>query len=817
MSLITQLFRHWTYQVFAPGTLLRAKYNAFKDLLRSDDICLTLIADLEELAYGQDKADRTRVVWLCQRLSAAVRRLVDNLMTMSPSRYMGMVEHYKKIDFYLRLALDQPHGDISPPYVIPLAEAADRPGLAGGKAAHLARVARDTGLAVPPGYVVTANAFHYFVEASGLREDLDRRLRQILLSRAEDVPRLAGELMEVILGAEAPVSLAAQIEAAAGELSRGGRLLAVRSSALAEDSELSFAGQYASELNVRPEDVLEAYKRVLAGKYCSRALVYRVSHGLTDQDTAMCALILPMVQPRAAGVLYTLDPEGCVAAKAGEAMSLFAVPGLGESLVDGSRTPQRLLLPRQGEARALDPCSGPDTGLVGPALMAQLRDAGLVLEELFGSPQDVEWAADAQDRLFILQSRPFHMDTPRPAAKTLPEAETLLTGLTRASAGVAAGTVRHLHTVGEAAVFPPGSVVVTSHLPPVLAQFMGRIAAVVSEAGSRASHLASVARENGIPVVVGTGAFQALPEGSTVTVDADAGVVYAGVVERLLPPAEGPGGRRVEPGFERILPLTVKLSLTDPEAPEFSPEGCKSFHDLVRFCHEKGVAEMFSLVGRGGRGLASSRKLRTNLPLVLYILDLEDGLFESGRAHDEVAPEDIKSQPMWAFWWGLADPEVGWGDLVHVDWEEMDRISAGIFTKNSRLLASYAIISADYLHCMIRFGYHFSVLDAVCAAEANSNYVHFRFKGGGGSLEQRMLRLEFLVGVLTRLGFECSTRGDMLDAKYARKSESETQKRLAALGYLTAVTRLMDMGLKDRDQVTALVQRHMARIERGRG
>ncbi|HBR06907.1 MAG TPA: pyruvate, water dikinase, partial [Desulfovibrio sp.] len=463
------------------------------------------------------------------------------------------------------------------------------------------------------------------------------------------------------------------------------------------------------------------------------------------------------------------------------------------------------------------PCSEPDTGLVGPSLMTRLRDAGLVLEGLFGSPQDVEWAADAEDRLYILQSRPFHMDQPRPAPKAVSGAEVLLKDLTRASAGVAAGTVRHLRTVGEVASFPPGSVVVTAHLPPILAQFMGRIAAVVAEAGSRASHLASVARENGIPVVVGPDAFAALPEGSQVTVDADAGMVYAGVVERLLPPADGPGGSRVEPGFERILPLTVRLSLTDPEAPEFTPEGCKSFHDLVRFCHEKGVAEMFSLVGRGGRGLASSRKLKTELPLVLYILDLENGLFESGRSRDEVVPEDIKSQPMWAFWWGLADPEVGWGDLVHVDWEEMDRISAGIFTKNTRLLASYAIISADYLHCMIRFGYHFSVLDSVCSAEANSNYVHFRFKGGGGSLEQRLLRLEFLVEVLTRLGFDCSTRGDMLDARYARKSEGDTQKRLAALGYLTAVTRLMDMGLKDRAQVAELVERHLARIERGRG
>lgn len=815
MSLFTQLFRHWTYQVFAPGTLLRSKYNAFKDLLRSDDICLNLIADLEELAYGADKADFSRVVWLCERLSLAVDRLVAQLQTMSPARYMGLPEYVRKIDFYMRLALDAPAGDISPPYLVGLREAADLPGLAGGKAAHLGRVVRDTDLPVPPGYVVTTNAFHYFVEAGGLRPELDRRLRQILLSRIEDVPRLAGELMEIILGAEVPPGVAEGIEAAAAELAGGGGLLAVRSSAVAEDAERSFAGQYASELNVRPADVLEAYKRVLAGKYCSRALVYRISLGLTDVETAMAVLLLPMVQPKAAGVLYTLDPEGCPLEDRAQAMSVYAVAGLGESLVDGSRNPARVLLDREGEARVLEGCSETDLSLLGPGVPQVLRDAGLTLERLFGAPQDVEWALDPGGTLYILQSRPFHMDSPT-ARKKAPRAETLMTGLTRASSGAAAGVVRHLRTVGEAAAFPPGTVAVTSSLPPVLAQFAGHLAAVVAEAGSRASHLASVAREHGIPVVVGPGAFQALEQGRTVTVDADAGLIYAGRVAELLPPEARPGPRRPLPRFEKILPTTARLALTDPDSPDFTPEGCKSLHDVVRFCHEKGVAEMFSLVGKGGRGLASSRKLKTELPLVMYVLDLEDGLFAAARSKDEVVPEDIKSQPMWAFWWGLADPEVGWGGMTHVDWEEMDRISAGIFSKDSRLLASYAVISADYLHCMLRFGYHFSILDSVCGSETNANYIHFRFKGGGGSFEQRLLRLDFLTGVLGRLGFEHTVKGDMLDARYQRKPEGDVQKRLAALGYLTAVTRLMDMGLKDASQVETLVDRHLARIERGR-
>ena len=539
---------------------------------------------------------------------------------------------------------------------------------------------------------------------------------------------------------------------------------------------------------------------------------YRILAGLSDAATPMAVLLMPMVPARAAGVVYTFNPPG---EECRECSAVFAVPGLGDELVSGRRTPQVFRYTRDPEPRLLA-APDPSAAVLDRAAAAGLARAGMVLERLFGKPQDVEWALDARNRLYILQSRPIpdsratdEPPTQGPAC-VLEDADLLVEGLVRGSWGAACGPAFHVHGRVEPEEVPRGAVLVTPTLDPDLVRVVGRVAAVVSAAGSRASHFSSVAREMGLPVVVfGPEAFADLPAGGEFTVDATCGRIYAGRAEAVLAAA---GSRRLPPGpaleqLRRVLPHISRLTLTDPAAPEFSPEHVKSLHDIVRFCHEKAVAEMFTLVGKSGSGLGKAKKLKSGLPLAMYVLDLEDGLFASARDAAEITPNDYKSQPLWSFWYGLADPDVAWSDRqLHVDWEEFDRVSGGIFDPASKLLASYAVVSANYLHLMLRFGYHFSVVDTFCGSDEHKNYVAFRFKGGGGHSEGRRLRLLFLARVLGHFGFTVETRGDMLDARYARHNENETQKRLAELGYLLAITRLMDMGLTDESQVDELVQ-----------
>ncbi|QGY40350.1 pyruvate, water dikinase [Pseudodesulfovibrio cashew] len=809
---LTQLFKHWSYQVFAPGTLLRRKYEAFKSLLKHDAIALELIADLEEMFYGETLADRQRANHLAARLSEAVGTMAGQLVEMNPTGYMDLPEYFRKIDFYVRMALELDMPEVGPPYILSLEDAGSFPKLAGGKASNLGRAANVEGIPVPKGFVITANAYNYFIDYNGLNEDIEACLRQMVVGDRDLLARLTLEVQELIMSGEVPEEIARGIRFAVSEIIEGEDLIAVRSSALAEDGEISFAGQYASELNVEPNDVLEAYKRVMAGKYCPRAVSYRIANGLTDSETAMAVLVLPMVDADNAGVVYSMDPD----CWGGNSIGIYGVRGLGEGLVDGSISPAKATLTR-GDTPVLDTDCTPDAGgLPSEETLLQLARHAMTLEEAFGCPQDIEWAEDVTGKLYILQTRPLQRE--RKGAEVhqdpvgvKPWAE----GLERASAGVGCGEVYYAPTGEKIARIPEGAVVITPTLKPSLLTFINKMSAVISSTGSRASHFASVAREMGVPVLVGK-LDEELEPGEVVTVDGASGIIYMGCVESLLTRARGGkiAPRRVVEQYEKVVPITVRLNLTNPEAENFTPEGCRSMHDVVRFCHEKSVGEMFSIVDKRGRGMYAAKRLKTNLPLVMYLLDLGDGLFSGKEKEKLVTPQDIKSRPMWALWYGLSDERVQWPNkLTHMDWEEFDKVAGGIFSFDSKLLASYGLISDDYLHLMIRFGYHFSVVDSICGPDTGANYINFRFKGGGAGFDQRLLRLEFIRRVLERYGFETSTRGDMIDARCARLGENDTRRLLARLGYLMAMTRLMDMRLDDEEQVEAEVERFIADAE----
>jgi pyruvate, water dikinase len=809
---IKEIFKHWTYQVFSPGALLRHKYDAFRNLLKYDTIALELIADLEEISYGREKVDYSRVVWLTRKLAFAVKNLIDQLMIMNPTRYLGLAEYFRKVEFYISMGLDLPEPDLTPPFVVPLDSAEEYAGRAGGKAENLARVSAHLGIDIPQGFVVTTNAFNYLLESNQLRPELEKRLRRLTLSKPKELARQCAEMQRLVLAADVPEDVAQRIEWAATVLAPASGRFVVRSSAAAEDSTLSFAGQYETMVGVQPQNLLLAYKRILASKYGSRAVAYRIRSGLSDMETPMAVLVMPLIPARYSGVVHTMDLDHCTGKGEG-ALAVYTVAGAGEELVSGRSTGQRACLSRSDEPLPLDqedPGDGP-----GRETIIRLAKAGMKAESFFGAPQDLEWVLDESGRLYVVQCRRLdtHQITDIPEAiAPMHGAKELASGLRVISPGGATGPVVLMTNPEELDSVPAGAVLVVPTLDPELSRVVDKVSSVVSLTGSRASHLGQIAREWGLPVLSGLSELDALTPGRVVTVHADAGKVYDGALEvRRIGPVEAEGsdfsrtmiGQRVK----QIMPRITTLNLTDPGSEEFAPEGCRSMHDFVRFCHEKGVSEMFTLVGKGSRAMARAKRLETGLPLTVYVLDLGGGLFDSAAEKDVVTPDDIKSSPMNATWWGISSKEAVWDqNLKHVDWEEFDRVSGGIFSLNSPLLASYALLAGDYMHLMVRFGYHFAVVDALSSAVPEQNYISFRFKGGGGSMEQRLNRLRFIGGVLSNFGFQIGKRGDLLDARAKGFREGENQRRLAILGILLAKSRLMDIRMVDVSQADSEIQ-----------
>lgn len=801
---ISSFYRHWLTRLFAPDRQLRNTYQSFRNVLREDGIALELLADLETHIYGHNPADDARIAYLTEQLTAAVGAMTRHLLAMNPATYPGLTEKHRQLAATIDKTLLPSKATTSPPYILELSQAADFPGLAGGKAANLSATGR-AGVPVPPGFVVTANAFHRFVADNRLENEFTERFRMVHADDNQTIIRITGELQELILAAEIPADIARQITEAVTILGNV-PLLAVRSSALAEDGRISFAGQYASELNVPAAEVLAAYKRVIAGKYCPRAVTYRIRHGLSDADTAMAVLVIPMFQPHASGVVYTRDPATFTAA---EAIGVYAVSGLAEGLVDGSRIPEKYYLSRQPPIACLPENPAVEKSLLREPELLQLGRWGMVLENHFGCPQDIEWVK-SDTAMTVLQCRRLHQKKDPPPTLVQPSDldHIIYSNLHCAAAGIACGPVFHAPNGRAFRDIPIGSVVVTPTLRPALSQFLDRVAGVVAQSGSRASHFASVARERGIPVLVGEAVD--LPTGQVVTVDAGSGRVFRGCVNALLQTGKRRNARDFPAGkYAELASHTVHLGLTDPDSPAFAPEHCRSMHDLIRFCHEKCVQEMFSLVGRKGRGLGKAQKLVTDLPLVLYVLDL-DG-HPNSRARDSVAVEDLSSVPMRACWQGMSDPRIVWDKSQHhVDWEGFDQLSGGIFSLDSRLLASYAVVSRDYLHLNIRFGYHFSIVDALCGEQAGANYINFRFKGGGAAVARQHFRLAFIDHVLTSFDFQTTWRGEMLDATLARAAAAEMAQALRRLGMLLAATRMMDMRMASRQQALDEAEKFIA-------
>ncbi len=814
--------RKWAERFFIPDEIARRQFALFQQLLREDRKCLRLITRLEEIVHHPILVDWSRIALLVQSLSNSARRLVDCLEQMQPNAYMELLPAYDRIHGQLLDLLPRSPATANPPYALSLEQAGDSPGLVGYKAYSLARIIGKTTVPVPPGFVVTINAYQKYLEENNLKELIDSWLRILNLQRPERVHKASSGIRRAILEGKLPsvveksiVSMLEKLNAEADFQS-----WAVRSSAVGEDGEISFAGQYDTMLNVSRENIFTAYKTVLAGKYSTRAMIYRLHNGISDVETPMAVLFIPMIDARTSGVVYTLDPlDKC----GGECLVICTVPGPGSSLVDGSAIPDIFLISRYDPTHFLDKQAAMTKSKQSSPKSIQkeqenlclddrsavtLAKWGLELEALGKVPQDIEWAQDQAGKLFVLQSRPVPKfpeksdDIDLKTPMLFPENHgysPLKTG-TPASAGIAAGEVYRISDEAGMEQVPQNAVLLTRAIPPYLVGLLKKVAAVIAEKGSKASHFASVAREFGLPVIVGLGDMAGiLKQGQTVTVDAYQGTVYDGVVEELVswhdrqkikPPA--PFQKKLAP----LLSLVSSLSLTDPSSPEFSPRGCRSFQDLVRFVHEKGTHEMFSLVDADGPGMRRAKPLETEIPIVMHVLDLGDGLFGHARTLKTVTPEHFRSTPMRAVWAGLTHRDVSWSKgLLHMDWERFDQVSGGIMSLKSSFLGSYALLAKHYAHLLFRFGYHFAVLDTMSGNRAEENYIQFRFKGGGGDSEKKMWRLAMVERVLRDFGFRVMIREDMLEAGCKRMDREANELRLNILGYLLGRTPLLDMAL----------------------
>lgn len=452
----------------------------------------------------------------------------------------------------------------------------------GGKNASLGEMVSqlaDLGVRVPNGFATTAEAFHRFLAETGLTERIAGLLDGL---DTDDVRRLAEvgrEIRTAVVEQPFPEDLEADIRAAYDRLvgeydGEGEPSFAVRSSATAEDlPDASFAGQQETFLNVRGIDaVLHAVREVFASLYNDRAIAYRVHHGFAHADVGLSAGVQRMVRSDlgSSGVMFTMDTESGFT----DAVFVTSAYGLGEGVVQGAVNPDEFyvhkpalragrpaILKRGVGAKATkmvytdDATVGRTTEFVdvdpaetrllslSDAEVEELARHALVIEEHYGRPMDIEWGRDGVDgRLYILQARPETVQSRAGGALErfrMPRGATdgvdVLVEGRAIGQKIGAGAVRVLTSVDDMHEFTPGEVLVADMTDPDWEPIMKRASAIVTNRGGRTCHAAIIARELGIPAVVGTGsATTDLADGREVTVscaEGDTGLVYEGVLD----------------------------------------------------------------------------------------------------------------------------------------------------------------------------------------------------------------------------------------------------------------------------------------------
>ena len=446
----------------------------------------------------------------------------------------------------------------------------------GGKNASLGEMVSHLsalGVAVPDGFATTADAYREFLSGTGLAERIDQRLAGLDTEDTLALAEAGREIRELVVAQPFPPALEEGIRAAYETLAAGSgeeASFAVRSSATAEDlPDASFAGQQETFLNVRGIDaVLLAIREVFASLYNDRAIAYRVHHDFAHAEVALSAGVQKMVRSDigAAGVMFTVDTESGFDG----AVFITSAYGLGEGVVQGAVNPDEFyvhkpglragrpaILKRQVGEKATKMVYTQETAVgrttafvdVDPAertrlsltdqQVTDLAKQALVIEEHYGRPMDIEWGLDGADgTLYILQARPETVQSR--TGGTVEKYRLASRGTVRVEgraigARIGAGPVRVLDSIERMHEFRPGEVLVADMTDPDWEPIMKRASAIVTNRGGRTCHAAIIARELGIPAVVGTGtASRDLADGDEVTVSAaegDTGYVYEGILE----------------------------------------------------------------------------------------------------------------------------------------------------------------------------------------------------------------------------------------------------------------------------------------------
>ena len=816
-------------------------FSVFQKILQYNNQVLELMAEMGTKLGGAYIFDQQYIRSTCHHIADLVYKLIYNLNTLAPKKYLKLYDALGAINSDIEEELAGrpviPQTEYTMPYRLITDDFTD---VVGAKNANLAEIKNLLGLKAPEGFAITIQAFRAFMEYNRLQEKMDA-LNAAWQKGDASKNQAAEEIRRLILEGTVPQPLQKEINKSLDNLYQGVNpeevLLALRSSATSEDTEHTFAGQYLSLLNEPRENILQAYKSILASLYSDSVMEYRRQKELMDYQDSMAVACQLIVDAKVSGVLYTLDPR----APDRDVMLINATWGLGAPVVSGKvradlytmdreepyplksldivRKPEKLVPQKGGgtDIRTVHQELQTKTCLTDEQ-MKQIAEAGLKIERYFKKPQDIEWAIDHEDNLVILQARSLNIKDQ--VANLVCDISSVLDDFSIifrdkgsiAQEGISTGKVFLVKTEEDLDRFPSDAVLVTAYTSPRLGKVIKKASAIITDVGSPTGHMATIAREFRVPTIVNTGvATQLLHPDQVITVDARENVVYEGAVKALC------YYEFVDEIFEttyeyrllqRVLKKIAPLNLLDPSEKNFTPSGCKTFHDITRYVHEKAVEELIGLeYDRTSDTARAGRKLKFDIPLDLILIDIGGGIRDSANI-SYIKPQEVISVPMKAFLDGLSVPG-GWDrEPMSVDFSSfmssLTRTFSSSMATPKYIGQNLAVLSKEYVNINLRLGYHFNMIAAHITGNLNDNYAYFRFLGGVTDISRRSRRAKMLAEILTKSDFRVDIRGDLVIARIKKLDLEMMEKKMKILGLLVAFTRQLDVKMNHEQEIDRL-------------
>ncbi len=815
---------------------LQMRYKSFLDLLTENEQSLDLMTELENKYYNQQLISIPYLKSMIKNLSRRIGNILFDLQALSGNSYNDLFQNFEDITKKIRRITTGGDDPIYTPVIIPMDKITTKYiDKVGSKMANLGELKNECNLNIPDGFGLTVCAYTHFSEFNSLSEKIFNILHKTDVSKSHELFSAEAKIKALIKNAQVPSEIAEIIRKQSEKIENKHDkpiYWAVRSSAIGEDLEDSFAGQFSSILNVPTAQLIDQYKAVAASKYNTRSILYQRMKNIHSDDVNMSVGFLEMVDARCSGVLYTTDPVH----PDNQEMVISAIWGLGQLLVEGdisadtyilARNPDFSLLRQEivpkkiflklagngGTKHGIVPEGQKNSPCLNRNKLRKLGQAAMVIEKHFKCAQDIEWCFDKNDNLIIVQARPLHLNTGKNIPTKKVNASVISDKAKPVAAGTGAGKVFKAEDIHDLFGFPRGGILVLKNSSPQYTGVFQKASAVVVEKGNLTDHMSSVVREFHVPCVVRVpDIFSILKNNDEITVDATNGIIYQGIIKAILNDnSESTDSIAVNVEdtesyqmLERLAELIFPLNLTDPRGENLTENSCKSWHDIIRFCHETALNEMFSLKDKNSFGkMQNIYQVDTKLSLNLYLLDLFDNSVIT--PHEKlIKAESIICKPFQALWLGMNA-----SDVSPDGYEKMDGAS-GVITAKMRTPAlesansdtkSFAVVTKEYLNLSLSMGYHYVALDSYMSKDPYLNHITISFKGGTADARKRNLRVLLISEILKKAGFKVNINKDFLKARLKAEDADIIERNLFLAGKMFGMTRLLDLSLEDETSV----------------